>query len=80
MRPKKDGISNCLADLRRQRGCSAAELAESVGVSRQTIHAIEANTYIPNTALALRLAGVLEVTVEEIFQMSSEPAVSRSNI
>ncbi len=42
-------------------------------MSRQTIYAIEAGTYIPNTAVSLKLARALESTVEEIFQIAPEP-------
>ena len=46
-----------------------ADLARSVDVSRQTIYAIEAGTYVPNTEVALNLARELEVTVEELFSL-----------
>jgi putative transcriptional regulator len=51
---------------------SQAELAEKVGVSRQTIVAIEKGNYNPSVELALRLSKVLEATVEELFQMEEE--------
>lgn len=44
-----------------------AELAERIGVSRQTINAIEAGKYVPSTVLALKLAKVFRATVDEIF-------------
>ena len=62
-------IASKLATVRKQKGISAASLAADVGVSRQTIYALEAGTYIPNTAVALRLARVLVVTVEELFEL-----------
>jgi putative transcriptional regulator len=46
-----------------------AELAEKVGVSRQTINSIESNKYIPSTLLALKIARVFGKSVEEIFQL-----------
>src|SRR5579859_6477179 len=61
-----------LGELRTRRGLGAAQLAEQIGVSRQTVYAIEAGTYVPNTAVSLRLARVLETTVEEIFQIETE--------
>lgn len=61
-----------LNDIREQRGISASELAKLAGVSRQTIYAIEAGDYVPNTALALRLARILEVHVEDLFQLASD--------
>ena len=60
-------VQNRLAELRRKRGITAAQLATAVGVSRQTIYAIEAETYVPNTVLGLKLAHTLDVNVEEIF-------------
>ncbi len=63
---------NRLAQARQKRGISAAKLAEAVGVSRQTIYAIEAGSYIPNTSVALKLGRVLEATVEELFYLEDE--------
>jgi molybdate-binding protein/DNA-binding XRE family transcriptional regulator len=65
-------IQNNLAQLRTKRGLGAAQLAAEVGVSRQTIYAIEAGSYVPNTAVSLKLARTLETSVEEIFQLQSE--------
>jgi len=61
-----------LAAVRRSRGISAADLAKLVGVSRQTVYAIEAGTYVPNTEVTLRLARELQVTVEELFSLPYE--------
>lgn len=44
-----------------------AELAEKIGVSRQTINAIEVGKYVPSTLLAMKLAKVFKATVEEVF-------------
>jgi DNA-binding XRE family transcriptional regulator len=63
-----------LTQLRARRGLGAAQLAAAAGVSRQTVYAIEAGTYIPNTALSLKLACALDATVEEIFQIEPEDA------
>jgi putative molybdopterin biosynthesis protein len=73
-------IENHLAQLRAQRGIAAAQLAKAAGVSRQTIYAIEAGTYVPNTALALKLARLLEAAVEDLFALAdaAEPAALRS--
>jgi len=43
------------------------ELANKIGVSRQTINAMEANKYVPSTVLALKISKVFNVAVEEIF-------------
>ncbi|HLN02908.1 MAG TPA: substrate-binding domain-containing protein [Bryobacteraceae bacterium] len=62
-------VKNRLAEIRQARGFGAAELAKAGGVTRQTIYAIEAGAYVPNTAVALRLAQTLEVRVEELFSL-----------
>lgn len=61
-----------LNPIREQRGISAAQLAKLAGVSRQTIYAIEGGDYVPNTTLALHLAQILEVRVEDLFRLESE--------
>jgi putative transcriptional regulator len=45
------------------------QLAEQIGVARQTINAIEANKYVPSTALALKIARVFSKPVESIFML-----------
>jgi molybdate-binding protein/DNA-binding XRE family transcriptional regulator len=73
-------IENLLSQIRQKRGYSAAALASKVGVSRQTIYAMEAGSYVPNTLVALRLARVLEVSVEELFRLeeaSRPPSVTK---
>jgi putative molybdopterin biosynthesis protein len=50
-------------------GLSQQQLAARVGVSRQAIVAIEANQYVPNTAVALRLAQALGCRVEDLFSL-----------
>ncbi len=72
-------IENHLGSLRQKRGISAAQLARTVGVTRQTIYAMEAASYVPNTAVALRLAQALEVKVEDLFALPpAEPTGLRS--
>ena len=64
-------VENRLGAVRKGRGIGAAELARRVHVSRQTIYAIEAGTYVPNTSVALLLARELGVTVDELFSLES---------
>lgn len=65
-----------LHEFRTARGFSAAELAKRVGISRQTIYAIEDGSFIPNTVIALKLARALDETVEQLFSIDeSEPGV-----
>jgi len=66
-------VRNRLAEIRQMRGVAAAALAVEAGVSRQTIYAMEAGDYVPNTAVALRLARALDVTVEELFRLDAGP-------
>lgn len=65
-------IENNLAQYRQKRGFTAIKLAKEIGVSRQTIYAMETGTYVPNTLLALKLARVLEVKVEDLFRLESD--------
>jgi putative molybdopterin biosynthesis protein len=63
---------NRLLEMRQKRGLGAAELAADVGISRQTIYAMEAGNYVPNTIVALRLARALGCKVEELFLLEDE--------
>lgn len=45
------------------------DLATEIGVSRQTINAVEAGKYVPSTVLALKMAKVLNKTVHELFEL-----------
>lgn len=64
-------IENRLRILRSAKGLSQSDLAGRAGVTRQAIYAIEANQYLPTTAVSLRLAGALGVRVEDIFSLVS---------
>src|SRR5690349_8045722 len=65
----KTRVQSRLAEIRKSRGVGASDLARRVKVSRQTIYAIEAGTYVPNTVVALRLAHELEVSVDDLFSL-----------
>jgi putative molybdopterin biosynthesis protein len=67
-------VINSLEALREKRGLSAAALAALVGVSRQTIYAIESGTYVPNTVTSLQLARALGVSVEDLFSLPEAAA------
>lgn len=60
-------MKNTLKIQRAIHNLTQAELAEKVGVSRQTINAMEANKYVPSTVLALKIARTVGKPVEEIF-------------
>ena len=61
-------LKNCLKQYRAQLGVNQQELGALVHVSRQTISLIERGDYSPSVALALRLAGVFGVKVEDLFE------------
>jgi putative transcriptional regulator len=60
-------MQNRVKDLRASLGLSQAQLADAVGVSRQTINSIEKERYVPSLPLALSLARYFGSTVEEVF-------------
>ena len=54
------------------KGLTQDDLAKAIGVSRQTINAMEANKYVPSTVLALKIARLFEKPVEVIFMLEGE--------
>jgi putative transcriptional regulator len=60
-------MKNNLRVQRAIKNITQAELADRIQVSRQTINTIESGKYVPSTVLALKMAKVFEVPVEEIF-------------
>lgn len=68
-------FENHLKRVRAARGLSQAEFARRAGISRQALNAIEAGHYVPNTAVALRLARALGCRVEDIFAPPAQPTV-----
>lgn len=62
-------MKNRIKVARAERDLSQAELAEQIGVSRQTINSIETGRYIPSTVLALKLARTFGKPVEEFFSL-----------
>jgi putative transcriptional regulator len=60
-------MKNTIRIERAIKDITQASLAELVGVSRQTINAIESNKYVPSTVLALKIARVFGKMAEEIF-------------
>ena len=67
MGSRSNVLRNRLRVVRAERGLSQAELARTVGVSRQTISSIETGQYCPSTVLALRLADALREPITELF-------------
>ncbi|WP_203333553.1 helix-turn-helix transcriptional regulator [Planococcus beigongshangi] len=65
-------LRNRVKELRARHGFSQSELANYVGVARQTIGFIERGEFSPSIALSLRLAKYLEVRVDELFWLEGE--------
>lgn len=63
---------NTLRIERAIQNITQGELAQKIGVSRQTINAIESNKYVPSTVLALKIARLFQKPVEAIFQLQPE--------
>lgn len=59
-------VQRAIHDLTQQ------ELAERLGVSRQTVNAVELGKYVPSTVLALKMARLFGCSVEELFQLDEE--------
>lgn len=62
-----DRMKNKLKIFRAMRELTQEQLANKVGVTRQTIIAVESSKYAPSLQLAFRIAGVFGVKIEEIF-------------
>jgi putative transcriptional regulator len=62
-------MRNDLRQRRAERGWSQGDLAEKLGVSRQTINAIETEKYSPSLELAFKIARLFKVHVEDVFQV-----------
>ncbi len=62
-------MKNYLKVARAKKDLTQAALAERTGVSRQAINNIEKGNFNPSTLLALKMAKVLEVSVEELFEL-----------
>jgi putative transcriptional regulator len=60
-------VKNTVRDMRMRKNLAQGQLAEAMGVSRQTINSIENERYTPSLPLALALARYFGVTVEEMF-------------
>lgn len=66
-KPASIGLHSHVAAARAAAGCTQQELATAVGVTRQTIIAIEKGNYVPSVLLALKLADYFDVSVHDLF-------------
>ncbi len=62
-------MKNLIKVERARNNITQAELADKVRVSRQTINSIETGKFIPSTLLALKIANVLQTSVDEVFKL-----------
>ncbi len=65
----REEIHNRVKELRIERGWTQQQLAETVGVSRQSINSIERNRYIPSLLLALTFSRVFGCSTDDIFKL-----------
>jgi putative transcriptional regulator len=65
-------LKNTLKVQRAKKDLTQEQLAQMVGVTRKTINTVEKGKYVPSTYLSLKLAKVLEVSVEELFQIRED--------
>jgi putative transcriptional regulator len=61
-------MKNRLRELRATKAWSQADLAEKLGVSRQTVNALETEKYDPSLPLAFKLARLFRLNIEDVFQ------------
>jgi putative transcriptional regulator len=71
-------MRNDIRELRTAAGLSQGDLAQAMGVSRQTINSIETDRYTPSLPLALALARFFETTIEEVFHVDGEVPGARA--
>lgn len=70
---KKTRVTNHVRDLRHEAGdMTQADLADRIGVTRQTVIAIEQGRYSPSLEVAFRIARVLGRPIEEVFSYPSD--------
>ncbi len=65
-------IRNRVKELRTEQGWTQQELADAVGVSRQSINSIERDRYVPSLHLALTFSRVFSVPTDEIFKLENK--------
>lgn len=68
----KESVANSVHKLRTEHDITQEDLAKAVGVTRQTIIAIEKGNYIPSVLLALKIAKHFDVSVEDLFSIHKQ--------
>lgn len=66
----REGVINIVQQVRKEQSVTQEELAQAVGVTRQTIISIEKGNYVPSVLLALKISSFFSLPVEKIFEVS----------
>lgn len=69
IKPMKEAVVNKVYELRSEKRVTQEDLAEAVGVTRQTVIAIEKGNYTPSVLLAMKIAKFFKEPVEKIFSI-----------
>lgn len=72
LKSMREHINNRVFELRKDKGVTQEELAKALGVSRQTVIAIEKGNYIPSLLLGIKIARFFKKPVEEVFTYKYE--------
>jgi putative transcriptional regulator len=72
-------MKNNLKTVRGIKGLTQEELAQLLGVSRQTIISIESSRYVPSTVLSLKISKILGKSIEELFELENSDYDLKSN-
>ena len=75
--PSPARITNQIRALRSRAGITQQDLAERIGVTRQTVNAIEGDKYSPSLEVAFRIATVFAVPLEDVFQYAQSQSRAR---
>jgi putative transcriptional regulator len=73
-------VKNRLRDLRKAQGWTQEDLAIELGVSRQTVNALEAGRYDPSLPLAFGIARLFDLTIEEVFEDGRDPPLRATRL
>ncbi len=65
-------MTNSLREMRKSRKITQEQLADMVGVSRQSINAIERGKYTPSTLLSLKISEIFNTSVNKIFELEGK--------
>lgn len=73
-------MKNRLRALRARQGWSQADLARRLGVSRQTVNAVETERYEPSLGLAFKVANLFDLRIEDVFHPDHVPAPTAAQV